>query len=170
MIVLSWNCRGLGHTRAVPNIRELVRAHRPSAIFLYETLTHANKIEEIRLTLGFDATFSVDREGRSRGIAVLWKFSEQCTVTGYSRNHIDLRITEHGKEEWRLTSYYGFPEQRRRRKAWNFLRALSRINHLPWCIIGDFNDILDPKEKRGQVERPIWMIRGFRETVMQCNL
>lgn len=44
MIVLSWNCRGLGHPQAVPVIRELVRAHRPGVMFLYETLAHANKV------------------------------------------------------------------------------------------------------------------------------
>ncbi|XP_073057173.1 uncharacterized protein [Primulina eburnea] len=170
MIILSWNCRGLGHTRAVPNLRELVRAHRPTVIFLYETLTHSQKIEEVKISLGFDGAFSIDREGRSGGIAALWKYSDHYTVIGYSRNHIDLKITEPGQEDWRLTGYYGFPEQRRRREAWNLLKAVTRISQLPWCIIGDFNDILDSSEKHGEVERPIWMIQGFRETVMQCLL
>ncbi|XP_073049453.1 uncharacterized protein [Primulina eburnea] len=170
MIILSWNCRGLGHTRAVPNLRELVRAHRPAVIFLYETLAHSQKIEEVRISLGFDAAFSVDREGRNGGIAILSKVSNHCTIKGYSGNHIDLKITEHGQEEWSLTGYYRFPEQSRRHEAWNLLKALARINHLPWYIIGDFNDILDSSEKRGEIDRPIWMIRGFREAVMKCML
>lgn len=84
--------------------------------------------------------------GCSGGIAAIWKFSDQCTVIGYSRDLIDLKIAEPGQEEWRLTGYYGFPEQRRRREACNLLKALSRINNLPWCILGDFNDILDSSE------------------------
>lgn len=47
-------------------------------------------------------------EGRSGGIAVLWKSSDVCTVIGYSRNHIDLKISEPGETEWLLTGYYGF--------------------------------------------------------------
>lgn len=36
-------------------------------VFLCETLVHANKIEEIRIRLGFDASFVVDNIGRSGG-------------------------------------------------------------------------------------------------------
>lgn len=48
MIGLSWNCRGLGHPCAVPILCELVRTHRPD-VFLFDTLTHSNKIEEVRI-------------------------------------------------------------------------------------------------------------------------
>lgn len=44
------------------------------------------------------------------------------------------------------------------------------MSQLPWCVIGDFNDILSPDEKRGRVEHPHWLMRGFREVVNSCNL
>lgn len=37
MIVLSWNCRGLGYPQSVPALRELVKAHKPDVVFLFET-------------------------------------------------------------------------------------------------------------------------------------
>lgn len=39
-----------------------------------------------------------------------------------------------------------------------------------WCIIGDFNNILEVTEKRGNHERPNWMITGFRQAVQDCEL
>ncbi|PNX88188.1 hypothetical protein L195_g044290, partial [Trifolium pratense] len=71
---------------------------------------------------------------------------------------------------WRLTGFYGFPEGGRRRDSWNFLRHLASTSQLPWCIIGDFNDILSSDEKRGRNDRPDWLINGFRDAVVDAGL
>ncbi|XP_075482879.1 uncharacterized protein LOC142523119 [Primulina tabacum] len=170
MIVLSWNCRGLGHTRAVPNLRELVKTRRPTVVFLSETLVHSNKIEEIRISLGVDGAYSIDCEGRSGGIAVLWRYSNMCTILNYSRNHIDVKVSESGQEDWRLTGFYGFPETTRCRQSWALIRELPDLSTLPWYMIGDFNDILNQHEKRGLINRPEWMIRGFRDIITESDL
>ncbi|CAJ2643989.1 unnamed protein product [Trifolium pratense] len=72
--------------------------------------------------------------------------------------------------KWRLTGFYGYPEGSRRRDSWNFLRQLSQISNLPWCIIGDFNDILSSDEKKGRTDRANWLIHGFREAVSDAGL
>jgi len=94
MIVLSWNCRGLGHPDAVPSLRDLIRHHKPDIIFLCETLCHANKIEEIRQSVGYEACFSVDREGRSGGLSLLWKKERFFEIQKYSRNFINVIVKE----------------------------------------------------------------------------
>jgi exonuclease III len=78
MSILSWNCRGLGNPSAIPTLKDLVRTYQPDAMFLCETLVHANKITEIKNKLGFDAAFAVDRIGRSGGLALLWKNKINC--------------------------------------------------------------------------------------------
>lgn len=49
---------------------------------------------------------------------------------------------------------YGFPKRSHRRESWNLLRTLARMLNLPWCVIGDFNDLLDAEDKRGRVDHP----------------
>lgn len=49
----------------------MVRENKPDVIFLFETLVHMNKIEELKNKMAFDHCFAVDREGRSGGVAVL---------------------------------------------------------------------------------------------------
>lgn len=71
MSCLSWNCRGLGNPLAVLALRELVKTHKPGLVFLFETLAHHNKIEEVRRSIGFNGCFSVDKIGRSEGVAIL---------------------------------------------------------------------------------------------------
>lgn len=47
MIILSYNCRGLGNLWVVPILHELIRTHKPDIIFLFETLVHAQRLVEI---------------------------------------------------------------------------------------------------------------------------
>ncbi|MCH90734.1 endonuclease/exonuclease/phosphatase family protein [Trifolium medium] len=49
--------------------------------------------------------------------------------------------------KWRLTGFYGYPENERRRDSWDLLRTLAQDNSLPWCVMGDFNDLLSNEEK-----------------------
>lgn len=72
MIVLSWNCRGLGIFRAVLVLRDLVRVSK-SVIFLSETIVHAVKVKELRVKFDFEFFFSVDCEGRGDGQTLIWR-------------------------------------------------------------------------------------------------
>ncbi|XP_057794267.1 uncharacterized protein LOC131010650 [Salvia miltiorrhiza] len=126
-------------------------------------------MEEIRARLHFDGCFTVDCAGRSGGLCMLWKFSTTCKLLSFSTHHIDMEIMD-SKGRWRLTGFYGFPERSRRRESWNILRRLAGVSSLPWAILGDFNDLLDPRDKRGRVEHPPWLFSGFRAAILDCGL
>jgi exonuclease III len=170
MNLVSWNCRGLGSPSAVSNLKYLVRHHKIAILFLSETLVLSNKIEEIRYVLGFNSCFSVDRVGRSGGLAMFWNSSHNCQILDYSQNHISVEFTDIDRGNWQLTGYYGYPNGDRRRASWDLLRTLSHQSSLPWCIFGDFNDIMDDTEKRGSTSRSRWLINGFRQAVLDSGL
>jgi hypothetical protein len=100
----------------------------------------------------------------------MWKDSIQCRVMNYSRNFINLVVKEGDEPEWRLTCYYGYPERGRRRQAWDLLRELRDMSDHPWCIIGDFNDLLSQEDKKGDHSHPNWLCNGFRNAVSDCDL
>jgi hypothetical protein len=139
-------------------------------MFLCETLVHVNKITEIRTKLGFDAAFAVDRMGRSGGLALLWRNHINCRVINYSHNFINVEVTSDKWSAWRFTGFYGHPEQERRRDSWDLLRSLAHDVSLPWCVMGDFNDMLSTEDKRGGTTQPQWLIRGFIEAVQDSRL
>lgn len=170
MSVISWNCRGLGSPSAVPDLKYLVRHFNPDILFLSETLVRRNKIEVFRYLLGFDSCFSVDCTNRSGGLALFRRTSSNCQLANYSNNHITVEITDSVHGPWRLTGYYGYPEGGRRRLAWDFLRQLCNQFTGPWCILGDFNDIMDASEKRGRNLRSNRLINGFRQAVLDSGL
>jgi hypothetical protein len=139
-------------------------------MFLCETLVHANKIVEIRIKLGFDEAFAVDRIGRSGELAIMWKNKVKCKIINYSQNFINAEISSDSWSSWRFTGFYGYPEHDRRRDSWDLLRSLSQDTSLPWCVMGDFNDMLSAEDKRGGTTQPNWLIRGFREAVQDSRL
>lgn len=69
----------------------------------------------MRISLKFDACLTVDVEGRSGGLAVLWKEKLKCSVMNFPRNFVNLLIQDEVKGQWRLTCYYGYVEDEDKR-------------------------------------------------------
>ncbi|XP_041000807.1 uncharacterized protein LOC121246650 [Juglans microcarpa x Juglans regia] len=93
IILLSWNCRGLGNARTVCELHLLVKKKGPKIIFLLETKCMREKVEGIRNKLGFECSFVVDSIRKSGGLAMLWKVELQAELFYYSQNHISLSIS-----------------------------------------------------------------------------
>lgn len=50
------------------------------------------------------------------------------------------------------------------------MRNLARDSNLPWCLIGDLNNIVCQEEKKGGAIYPGWLIEGFNEVLMETGL
>ena len=101
---------------------------------------------------------------------MFWKEKSWAKVLNSSRNHIDLEVNMGGSGIWRLTRYYGYPERKRRQDSWLLLQSIARSSPLPWCCIGDFNDLLAQEEKQGRCSHPNWLITCFHEATDVCGL
>ncbi|XP_062076041.1 uncharacterized protein LOC133780185 [Humulus lupulus] len=170
MSIISWNFRGLGNPWAVQFLKDLVVQKRPKYVFLCETLCSKEKVEHVRRLLHFEGSFSIDSQGRSGGIALLCKVQEEVTLVRFSHNHIDVRIHIEGSQDYRLTGLYGEPKRSLRKNTWDLIKQLKEESMLPWCIIGDLNNVLSMDDKRGGRPYPNWLIHGFQEVVDECGL
>ncbi|GAU12281.1 hypothetical protein TSUD_141890 [Trifolium subterraneum] len=84
-------------------------------------------------------------------------------------NFINLDANHPTYPKWRFIGFYRYPDSGRRRDSWDLLRTRAQENPLPWCIMGDFNDLLSNEENRSSVEHPPWRIRGFIDAVQESN-
>jgi exonuclease III len=94
MKILSWNCRGLSTPSAIPNLRNIAHGHQPDILFLSETLSKSQFMERIRVNLKYNSCLSIDVEGRSGGLSVMWRSSVNCNIVNYSRNFINLIVED----------------------------------------------------------------------------
>ncbi|XP_060968799.1 uncharacterized protein LOC133036276 [Cannabis sativa] len=148
----------------------MVYQKKPTFIFLCETLSLKPQLELLSSQLGYEGMFSVDAQGRGRGLAMLWKEQTDVEVRGFSQNHIDLIVHRNNLFDWRLTGVNGEPNWALRRNTWNLMRILKEESALPWCIIGDLNNVLSQVDKRGGNPYPNWLLEGFQQAVADCDL
>ena len=62
----------------------MVREKKPNILFLMETKCRKEKIERIRVRLGFNGMFVVDPVGRSGGLALFWKDVKNLEIQNYT--------------------------------------------------------------------------------------
>ncbi|KAL0431434.1 UNVERIFIED_CONTAM: hypothetical protein Sradi_0769400 [Sesamum radiatum] len=81
---------------------------------------------------------------------MLWHKSVEVQLQSYSQSHIDVSIRlDESEEWWRCTVVYGEPDMSKRTEFLNLLRRLHRQSGRPRLCAGDFNEILEHKEKAG---------------------
>lgn len=170
MSLLAWNCRGLTNSRAIRFLRDIVTQVRPSFIFLSETKVKKAQVEKVCKVVEFSSCFNIDAEGIGVGLALLWKNECDILIRDSCLNYIDFEVNIAQVGRWRYTGYYGYPERDRRHESWTMLRNLAGNSNLPWCIIGDFNDIMFAEEKQENVPHPRSLMQGFTEAINDCRL
>lgn len=65
---------------------------------------------------------------------------------------------------------YGEPKRELRRQTWDLFHMLNNRSELPWCMIGDMNNLGSQLEKRGGRQYPNCLIEGFRDVLNNCDL
>lgn len=84
-------------------------------------------------------------------MALFWKNEGGVQIIDSSNNYIDFEVSNDQVGRWRYTRVYGYLERNRRVDAWNMIYMLAQKSFLPWCMIGDYNDLMFDNEKRGGV-------------------
>ena len=100
---------------------------------------------------------------------MFWKQGADVSIKSFSHHHIDAIIDEGKPNSWRFTGFYGAPETHRRHESWSLLRLLHNQYSLPWCCMGDFNEILSYEEKQGGPIRSHRQMQDFRDTIDYCG-
>ena len=169
MNCLAWNCRGLGNPRTVQELARLVRAKNPAVVFLIETWQDEGPLERLRCSLQFANKFVTTSRNKGGGLCLFWKKEINLQVQSFSPSHIDATINETLPEAWRLTGFYGAPETQNREASWNLLRRLKSQSTLPWCCMGDFNELVRLEEKQGRLGRSDRQMQLFRDVLDECS-
>lgn len=170
MNALSWNCQGLGSSGKVQFLKDVTRTEKPSFVFLCETISSYSKMESLCNKLGFGNFIAVEPQGKSGGIALLWKNADAVSLISYLRFHIDVSVRSTGGNVWRLTGIYEEPVRSQRHKTWDLLRNLSRDANLPCVLVGNFNNVTSQSDKRGGPPYPNNLIKGFNDCLRDAEL
>lgn len=165
MIAIVWNYRGLCHTATIRALRELCNSHRPNLVFLSETkICNPPQIHRIAHNLNFDNVHMVPANGSSGGLALFWKQDLDVQIVGDSQNLITFMVlNDLIAQPWCFTGVYGPPIPVLKPSFWEELRCIGDTVNGPWCVLGDFNAILEQREKLGGRPFPLEVVSPFAE-------
>ena len=100
----------------------------------------------VRLFLNWKA---FNAEGIPRGILLLWdkrRISLVDSVTGSFSVSCLFRMAEDGYQ-WVFSRVYGPVKRSLKEIFWEVLGSIRGLWEEPWCLDGDFNEILSPNER-----------------------
>ena len=124
----------------------------------------------VQWALGLTNMVVRDCDGRSGGIAILWRKGVDVTLRNFSKYHIDVDVREEDGKEWRFTRVYGEPQLEHKVKTWQTLRNLISTPVKPWLLAGDFNEILYAHEKERGRQRGQQFMDNFRDALQECGV
>ncbi|KAL2924115.1 Importin subunit beta-2 [Bienertia sinuspersici] len=101
---------------------------------------------------------------------MLWQDEIKVSLRCMHSWFIAVDIRDTSGEKWRLSRVYGLSSIGQKSKTWDLLRGLQERNHIPWLIIGDFNEVLYTSEKNGRNHCDFSLVLLFRGVADELNL
>ncbi|PPR87553.1 hypothetical protein GOBAR_AA33151 [Gossypium barbadense] len=170
MKFMCWNCRGLGSPAKLWELKQLLVANNPDLIFISETKMSANDFHRVQNKCRVQNGLAVNSEGRSGGLALMWRDGMNVSVQNYSKHHIDSMVKLENNKEIRVTGFYGHANLTLRSSSWDILRRVGDSVREEWIVGGDFNAILNDAEKEGGRRGVRAQMNEFKEVMDELAL
>ncbi|TYG83632.1 hypothetical protein ES288_D01G184300v1, partial [Gossypium darwinii] len=170
MKIFCWNCRGVRNPATVCELKQLLVANAPDVVFLCETKIHSNGFPRIRSRCRLKGCLAVNSDGKSGGLALLWREGVTVDVQNFSNYHIDSLVsTQDGEVIW-FTGFYGQADQTSKHLSWDMLRRVKSTVKEGWIVGGDFNAILNNTKKDGGRRKSRRSMDEFRDILDELAL
>lgn len=170
--IISWNVRGAASRRSIRNIKNLISLHKLHALIILEPrISGTTQADKVCRQLGFPNFFRVEAEGFSGGIWLLWNsLHVQIEIVAYLDQFIHALVSGISEFDWLLTAVYGSPDEAERRGLWQSLTEANGIHHLPWLLMGDFNQVLSADKRQSRCSVNLGNCRRMLNCFRDCNL
>ncbi|KAM6577103.1 hypothetical protein CsatB_028940 [Cannabis sativa] len=147
---VAWNCRGLGQTSMVLEVKALVRSCSLDFIFISELKSDPAHLVRSLKNLHFYFNIIVPAVGGAGGLLFAWKAEFSFETVSYSKNHISgIVYSDPEHHPWMLSCVYGPPYFNEKKNFWSKLMGLGSKFGGPWLILGYVNFVLKNSERVG---------------------
>lgn len=127
-----------------------MRINNLDIVTLQEPRISGSKGLDVIRRLGFQYHLIVEARGFSGGIWILWNRPDLSITSIQSHEQfLHVKITDDVFSPWFLTVIYASPRAAERNELWDNMLNLSYSISAEWLVIGDFNEIAAPSEKKG---------------------
>ena len=130
----------MGSALAVRTLADEARSKDPLLVFLTEMKIGESKMKGIRNKLEYTQGITVPSDGKSGGLAMMWKKGSDIRLRSCSNSYIDVEVhSSLAPIPWRAMGFYGHPDIGKCFISWQLLEFLKNQYTIPWIVFGDFN-------------------------------
>ncbi|XP_058784387.1 uncharacterized protein LOC131659154 [Vicia villosa] len=175
-MLVVWNIRGLNKAGKVKEVSSRLNNIQHEICILLETQVKVNKADQIRQKLQLKGRFLDNYSCHNNGR--IW--------INWNHNHNELRHIKSssqfvhygvydflGNFKYWLTTIYALNQLEHRRRLWTDIEQLSRTQQGPWCLIGDFNNVLQAQDGIGGnlvIENEYKDLQNMINTIGLCEM
>ena len=149
--LLSWNVRGINDSNKRLLLKNILREWGCNLVCFQETKLEEVQLSDIRSIGGNQHLdfVALNAQGTACGIVVMWDRNYFNLVSSYCG---EFSITCHfqmvgGDFKWAFTGVYGPHTRIDKLRMWEELQRTRDGWFGPWCVAGDFNEILHGHER-----------------------
>ena len=171
--ILSWNVRGMNAPNKQEDIYLFLQRHRVGLIGFLETKVQNSKIDDVMHRVCPNWTWIHNATTEERGRIILSWHPRKYRVKII---HINDQII-HGEathlptgRSFFISYIYGRNLVEQRLPLWESLRSISNSIDDPWCVMGDFNSILNLEDRIGGTTVTENETRDFADCILYCGL
>lgn len=148
MIVISWNCQGMGSRESLRVLMDMIHSKKPDILVLFETKINGEKADCICARLHFEQWARIECYGLSGGLWLFWKASiVSLEILESDPQFFYCRVDEGQGKVWLVMLVYGSPSVTFRQLLWDSVRRIGMSCSNPWVLLGDFNAVLYADER-----------------------
>jgi len=151
MKIISWNVQGAKKAKVHEEVKFLQRSHKPDILFLIETMTNDRNTAQILPKMGFDNYDFISPINHSGVIWVLWN-NNRIHASILRKDSRAIHMLVHDPSNLNnlvISGVYGPAQCGEKEHFWANLEQLNNVIDLPWCIVGDLNELEKQAEKKG---------------------
>jgi hypothetical protein len=171
MNCLFWNCRGAGGKLFPALVKDIFSIYQLDFLAILEPRISGRRADAVIKKIGLFEGARVEAQGFSGGIWCLWKNScPPISVISSSQFCIHIQINPNTQNAWYLSIVYASPHMNQREAVWEEIKGFKTTISGPWCVAGDFNQVLFDHEKQGGGSVNSNGRSAFQECIDTCQL
>lgn len=168
--IMAWNIKGLNQREKKIDFMKMIEIYHIGMVGLLEIRVKAAKLGAVYLSMFKGWCFTTNLRWNKGGRIMLASDPKVFSMNKMEGNgqfiHCQVTLLEQ-KQDFMLTIVYAHNKKEERRGLWKGLMAFNTTD--PWLIMGDFNDILNAKDRIGAKAKCKSGL-DFSRWVRQCRM
>ncbi|CAN1192995.1 hypothetical protein LINPERHAP2_LOCUS41813 [Linum perenne] len=170
MNFLAWNCRGICSLFTNNELKQLLRRHRPSFLFICETHTNEKTVRDKIFAAGFQDFIFISKDKRKGGIVLAWDSNLNCQNIFTLPYAVGiLWETSPSNKTYIIGVYLSNQVQERADQLLTLRDCVINLDG-PVVIRGDFNCVTSRSEKEGGLPPNPKAITDFLAFILDLQL